>query len=90
MKVLSKGRTQKGWSKQLRCSGDGNGGGGCSAILLVEQPDLYHTYKHSYDGSSDTFTSFTCCDCGVETDIEDVPSHLELYSKEDWLKLHAK
>jgi len=76
MKVLEKGRAQKGWSKQTKCTGSGNGGGGCGAKLLVEQGDLYKTYHHSYDGSTDTYVTFKCADCGVETDITGVPGNV--------------
>jgi hypothetical protein len=66
-------------TEQFKCTGKGNEGGGCGAILLVEQGDLYHTYKHCYDGSSETFTTFTCNQCGVETDIEvTLPSSVKI------------
>ena len=69
MKVLKKGREQKGWSKEFKCSGSGNGGGGCGAKLLVSEYDLYYTESHHYDGSSERYVTFACCDCGVETDV---------------------
>lgn len=70
MKVLKKGRDQKGWTTKRTCTGSGNGGGGCRAKLLVSASDLYKTYRHSYDGCTDTYVTFTCPLCGVETDIE--------------------
>jgi len=78
MKVIKKGREQKGWAKRVKCTGKGNGGGGCGAILLVEQADLYETYSGHYDGSTDTYITFTCSGCGVETDLSwrDVPSSI--------------
>lgn len=72
MKVLKKGRPQRGWSHETTCTGNGNGGGGCGAKLLVEQPDLYKTYSHCHD-ETDMFITFTCPECGVETDIANVP-----------------
>ena len=78
MRVLKKGRTQSGWSKECICTGKGNGGGGCGALLLVSSSDLYQTASHSYDGSSEYYTTFSCCNCGVETDISDVPSSIRL------------
>lgn len=69
MKVLKKGRAQKGWSKEYACSGAGNGGGGCGAKLLVSEHDLYYTHSHHYDGSSESYVTFSCCDCSVETDV---------------------
>lgn len=43
MKVLTKGRKQKGWSIETKCSGEGYEGGGNGALLLVEQADLFQT-----------------------------------------------
>lgn len=71
MKVIKKGREQKGWAKEFTCTGGGNDGGGCGAVLLVEQADVFKTYRNSYDGSSDTFATFECCSCRVLTDINE-------------------
>jgi hypothetical protein len=73
MKVLKKGRPQKGWSKEFLCTGDGNGGGGCGAKLLVEQADLYQTSHSDYGGDTDYFVTFCCPSCGVETDAKGTP-----------------
>lgn len=70
MKVIKKGRKQKGWTAEFICTGSGNGGGGCGAALLVSEGDLYHTYHTDYTGDTDTFTTFTCIACGVETDVK--------------------
>lgn len=69
MQVLKKGRPQKGWSQEFTCSGKGNGGGGCGAVLLVSEFDLYETSSSCYDGSTDYYTTFSCSECGVETDV---------------------
>lgn len=76
MKVLKPGREQQGWSVESMCTGNGNGGGGCGALLLVEEDDIYITQSGHYDGSTDTYSTFRCAACRVETDIEDVPSHV--------------
>jgi hypothetical protein len=81
MKVLKKGRPQVGWSKEFTCTGKGNGDGGCGARLLVSAGDLYHTYSHHYDGSTDYYTTFTCPCCNVKTDVE-VPSSVDVYKDE--------
>ena len=73
MKVIKKGRPQKGWAKECVCTGAGNGGGGCGATLLVEKGDLFQTAHHSYDGSSDYYVTFACAACGVLTDLKDSP-----------------
>jgi hypothetical protein len=56
MKILKKGREQKGWTREEICTGVGNGGGGCGAKLLVEQGDLFKTYSHARD-ETETFTT---------------------------------
>jgi hypothetical protein len=71
MKVLEKGRPQKGWSKEKKCTGSGNGGGGCGAKLLVEEGDLFQTASSHYDGSNETYVTFKCAACGVLTDLTD-------------------
>lgn len=87
MKVLQKGRQQKGWASEEFCTGAGNAAdGGCGAKLLVEQGDLYTTSSSFYDGSRETYVTFQCCECGVETDIEEVPISIRrtLPMKADW------
>lgn len=78
MKVIKKGRPQKGWAKEYVCSGLGNGGGGCGAVLLVEEGDLFRTSHTSFDGSTEHFVTFQCCECGVRTDIKDAPVGLHI------------
>jgi len=41
MKTLSKGRVQKDWAIESKCTADKFGGGGCGSKLLVEQGDVY-------------------------------------------------
>ncbi len=78
MKVLKKGRPQKGWSKEYVCTGRGNGGGGCGARLLVSEDDLYHTHHYDYGGGHDVYVTFTCPCCGVETDVNDYTGSRDL------------
>lgn len=73
MKVIQAGRQQNGWSKESICTGHGNGNGGCGAKLLVEQPDMFKTYRNCRD-ESDTFITYKCPCCGVLTDIDGVPA----------------
>ena len=77
MKVLEKGRPQKGWSVTAKCTGNGNGGGGCGAKLLVEQGDIYKTSSSIRD-ETDYFATFQCPECFVLTDLPDskVPGHV--------------
>jgi hypothetical protein len=69
MKVLKKGRKQTGWSKEFTCTGKGKGGGGCGAVLLVSKSDLYATHSYDHGGGHDTYTTFKCPECKVETDV---------------------
>jgi hypothetical protein len=89
MKVIEPGRKQIGWSRECKCTGNGNGGGGCGAVLLVEQPDLYRTTSSHYDGSTDHYVTFTCSECGVQTDISHVPGNIKdaLPTRAAWLRL---
>lgn len=75
MKVLEKGTGQKGWAREEFCTGFGNGNGGCGAKLLIEQADLYKTQSHVRD-ETDTFITFRCVECKVETDIKNIPSNI--------------
>ena len=91
MKVIYPGRPQKGWAKELKCTGAGNGDGGCGAILLVEQDDLYETSKGYCDGTTDRYVTFMCSACGVETDVNGVPYNVtqKIISKEACMKKHS-
>lgn len=92
MKVLKHGTGQNGWSKKLECTGKGNGGGGCDALLLIEQTDLYKTYRSFMDGEEEIYVNFTCCECSVETIVENVPLHIkdQIPSKKDFMKKAKK
>lgn len=68
MKILKPGRKQKGWAIECKCTGAGNDGGGCGALLLVEQKDLFLTESHARD-ETDTFVTFKCAACKVLTDL---------------------
>lgn len=93
MRVLEKGWMPAGWEKRLVCTGKGNGDGGCHAKLAVGADDLYMTYSHHYDGSSESYVTFMCPECEVETDLTEeqqrsIPSgkRWQLPSKAMWLK----
>lgn len=75
MKVVKEGRPQKGWATEQTCTGAGNGKGGCGAVLLVEEADLFKT-SSSCMGEVEHYVTFRCIACGVDTDITNVPSHI--------------
>lgn len=74
MKVLEPGRQQQGWATEAKCTGSGNGNGGCGAKLLVDESDLFTTSSQSYgDTSPEVYVTFKCAQCGVLTDITNYP-----------------
>ena len=74
MKVIRRGRTQKGWAREEKCTGIGYGEGGCGAELLVEEEDMYlHKYSDG-EGGTESCISFKCCECGVWSEMKKVPS----------------
>lgn len=87
MKLVKPGRPQSGWAQEFACTGEGNRGGGCGAVLLVEQDDVFRTFSSHYDGSTDNYNTFKCSACGVETDLpEDISLAFTPPTKADWLK----
>lgn len=84
MKIVKEGRPQKGWAKEYTCTGVGNRGGGCGAVLLIELADLFRTELCSM-GEVDLFVTFACSSCGVLTDIKGAPVNArELDSYATW------
>ena len=75
MKVLEKGA---GWNIKKRCTGAGNGDGGCNSLLLIEENDIYVTSHTDLTGDTDYYYTFCCAVCGKETDIaeKDIPSSI--------------
>jgi len=69
MKVIKKGNPHKAWTRELTCTGAGNGGEGCDAVLEVTFADIYVTSSCDYTGDCDHFKTFCCPCCGAETDI---------------------
>jgi hypothetical protein len=72
MKIIKKG-VAKEWSTKDVCTGRGNKGVGCGAILLVGYSDLFKTTSHSYDGSSESYATFKCPQCLALTDLNPKP-----------------
>ena len=68
MKVLQHGNPN-GWEIEWDCSGAGNGNGGCGALLLVAEDDIFVTANTDYAGDTDYYYTFKCPDCGRMTDI---------------------
>ncbi|MFC1623028.1 hypothetical protein ACFL2R_01395 [Patescibacteria group bacterium] len=86
MEIIKKGRKQKGWRKEFTCTGKGNGGYGCEAVLLLSKDDVYLTHSYHYDSSHEVYRTFMCPCCQTETDIkETLPFRVE-QEKNDYLK----
>lgn len=70
MKILEAGKSTK-WSIQHRCTGWGNGGNGCEALLEIEYDDLRYFQGNNSPtwGGRDPAVSFKCPCCGKLTDI---------------------
>ena len=68
MKILEQGL---GWNIKQRCSGKGNGMGGCNSLLLIEENDVYVTSSNDMLGDTDYYYTFCCPICGKETDIDE-------------------
>lgn len=76
MKILSPGSAQTGWTVETKCTGKGNGNGGCGALLLIEIGDVFETQSQCRD-ETDYYVTFRCEGCGVLTDLDDVPRHVQ-------------
>lgn len=69
MKTIKKGKTLNGkWAREFKCTGEGNDGCGCGAILLVGKDDLFQTTRYCHT-DVDYFITFKCQECGIKTDI---------------------
>ncbi|NJO62619.1 MAG: hypothetical protein HC836_31640 [Richelia sp. RM2_1_2] len=81
MEVIKKGRKQKGWAREYKCTGEGNKDGGCGAELLISAKDIVITgyINGDYRDLGDTCYGFKCCECGVMTDINpsDIPDEIK-------------
>lgn len=68
MKILKPGREQGPNSKEIECSGAGNGGGGCGALLLIDSTDVFQTHS-SCMGESSLHRTIQCPQCSSWTDL---------------------
>lgn len=84
MQVIKPGKKKTPWSKELKCTGRGNGGGGCGAILFVEKADLFYTEEFEREGGGKRHTGFECPECDTITDISYDCDGLPHYG--DWKK----
>ena len=88
MKVLEKG---PGWSIKVRCTGTGNGNGGCESLLLVEAGDIYVTCNSYYE-DTEFFYTITCPVCGMKTDIPtgDIPYSIRTKKLKEYKEAHQR
>lgn len=90
MQVLEKG-TPWTYKLKMKCTGKGNGDGGCGAKLLVEPGDIFHTCHTDMAGDTDYYFTIRCPECAVLTDIPDrsMPNRIrktDLPHYQEWLK----
>ena len=68
MKVILPGKAQI-WSMEVTCTGSGNGGFGCEALLEIELDDIFLTESGGMDDYTDIFHTFKCIQCNRLTDL---------------------
>jgi hypothetical protein len=73
VKVIKKGRQQKGWAKQITCTGKGHGRGGCGAVLLIEESDLLRGERWVMGRDHEVWVYFVCSECGVKSEVNNYP-----------------
>lgn len=89
MQILEPGQ---GWQVEVRCTGIGNGGGGCNALLGANRDDLRFFQGSGGDGygSSESAVCVKCPQCFTVTDLQrnDWPPRPTLLQSadRDWLR----
>ncbi len=82
MKIITPGRDQRGWARELICTGDKDSG--CGAKLLVEEADLFEE-RHADVTNT---THFICAHCGQENTVpKTVKIPWLLPTREVWEKI---
>lgn len=76
MRVISRVRPKE---LKVKCTGHGNGAGGCGSFLGVSRADVYHTRGSSYDGSGEDYATICCPVCFICTDLSRPPSSWEVF-----------
>lgn len=82
MKIIKPGKFGHTWAAEATCTGWGNSGKGCEAVLQVTRSDLRFFPQRPGDswGSKDAAVSFKCMCCGKLTDL----------GKNDWPAGHTE
>ncbi len=66
MQILKSG---KPWSVEVECTGNGNGGQGCGALLEAEREDMRFYEGTDYPVYRPSAVSIRCPECGKITDL---------------------
>lgn len=71
MKILKPGKYTENWAIEHLCTGYGNGGNGCGALLEIERNDLRHypPINRGTWGDRDEAVLFKCPICEKLTDL---------------------
>jgi hypothetical protein len=96
MKIIEPGKfgEENHWNMQHRCTGWGNGGKGCDALLEVDFEDLRYFAGVPGDtwGSRDPAVTFKCPCCSTLTDLglNDWPKNYrtlpQYHSSREWIE----
>ncbi len=88
MKILESGKVGENWNIQHRCTGAGNRGDGCEALLELELDDLRYFPGVPGDswGSRDPAVSFKCPCCGKLTDLKSKDWPVGAHNLNRWTK----
>lgn len=75
MKVI---REASLWRTEQECTGKGHGGYGCTALLEIEESDLYLTSTYDFEGDMEQHFTIKCPCCNIETDLSrnDIPDRV--------------
>jgi len=85
MKVIIHGPKPAAWQLDVVCTGVGYGGGGCRALLRVEEAKDVHFHRVSVYNDNDDLNRreqwfVRCPDCAVQTRIAKPPKHIQEFA----------
>ncbi len=86
MKIIEKKKKQV-WSEEVTCTANNyfnNSGPGCGSKILLEEGDIYYSYReHNFrSGRKDGyFKYFRCPSCNVINIIKNIPNYVHKKEK---------
>lgn len=73
--VVQEGVEDEQWTLRTKCTGNGNGDGGCGAILVVKPMALFRTRSYFAGRETGSHVTFECPSCRCWTDVRDEIPH---------------